>query len=131
MPKITTMICATISIISILNFISPLPADTLAEIMPLFGVLGIAWFTLELLPRIIRALIRDEAAREIVLSFIITIGLVLLIDMSADISDKDIETITYIAVVVVALGTTLTKRGIIRYARKKAEKENGQNLEKV
>lgn len=131
MQKFATMICALISVISILNFISPLPADALAEIMPYFGILGIAWFTLELLPRIIRALIRDEAAREIALAFIITIGLVLLMDMSADISDKDIETIAYVAVVVVILGTTLTKRGIIRYARKKAEKENGQNLEKV
>ena len=131
MQKIAFMICALISIISIFNFIAPLPADTLIEIIPLFGILCIGWITLELLPRVIRSLIRDEATREIALAFIVTIGLILLLDMSADISDKDIETITYIAVVVVILGTTVIKRGIIRYARKKAEKKNGQNPEKV
>ena len=89
-------------------------------------MLSLAWLGLEIGPKIIKALIKNPDARGLALSLCLTVALVCIMSMSADISDKEIEGIAYVSVAVVLLGGTVVKRVLIRHFRKKAEKENGQ-----
>ena len=130
--KISLLICAVLSALIIPGvIIEPLPAEFWQKVTPALGILCIAWLGLEIGPKIIKALIRNPDARSIAVSFVLCITLVAIMSMTADLSDKEIESIAYISVVVVLLGSTVAQRLLIRYFRKKAIKENGQNLEKV
>lgn len=129
--KISLMICATLSAVVIPALVYPYPAEFWDKVTVPFAILCLAWLGLEIAPKIIKALIRNPDARGIAVSFVLCITLVAIMSMTADLSDKEIESIAYISVVVVLLGSTVAQRLLIRYFRKKAEKENGQNLEKV
>lgn len=129
--KISLLLCALVSLISICNLIAPWPLEFYTKIMPAFAILSIAWLGLEFLPRVCRLLIRDRETRGLVITMLTAFSVIGIMYGANVLNNKTPDWVISVTVFGLLAGYAIARRCLVLYFRKQAKTENAQNLEKV